>query len=174
MSKRGIWLIGFRGAGKSTLGAWAAERMHRPFLDADAEWELRQGESILQFVMREGEAAFRKTEESMLREISSRLDAGEGLIVATGGGFVDHAESRKVLLASSHPKFFLDPPPEALWGRLKESEERLKIGNLTTFEAMHSLLEQRRPFYKKIASSTWKSQDISECLPALERLLEQP
>lgn len=172
--KRGVWLIGFRGAGKTTLGRQAAEALGRQFLDLDAEWELFYGVSIVDFVMKEGEERFRAQEEAILRSTSKRLDEGEGLIVATGGGLVEWPASRKVLLASRHPKLFLNPPAEALWARLSEQKERLKIGNLTSFEEMSALLEKRRPFYEKIATLHWKNQDISGCLPALERLLEQP
>lgn len=172
--KRSLWIIGFRGAGKTTLGRWAAEQLGREFLDMDAEWELFYGGSIADFVAKEGEERFRAQEEAILRATSKRLDEGEGLVVATGGGFVDWPASRKILLASRHPKFYLDPTAEALWERLRGQEDRLKIGNLTSFEAMRALLEKRRPFYEKIATLEWKNQDISECLPALKRLLEQP
>jgi shikimate kinase len=172
--RRSLWIIGFRGAGKTTLGQWAAPLLGREFLDMDAEWELFYQESIVDFVQREGEARFRAQEEALLRATSARLDAGEGLVVATGGGCVEWPASRKILLASAHPKLYLDLPAELLWARLKDAKERLKIGNLTSIEDMTALLEKRRPFYEKIASSAWKTQDISECLPALERLLEQP
>jgi shikimate kinase len=170
--KKGIWLIGFRGAGKTTVGRQIAERLGRAFLDVDEEWERRQGTKIVSFVEKEGLEAFRRGEEALLHEAALRVE--QGWIVATGGGFVDWLPSRRILEASPFPKIFLDPPAELLWERLQQEEDRLRIGNLTTFDRMRNLCDARRPFYEKIATSTWKNQDISECLPALESLLEKP
>ncbi len=165
-----IWLIGFRGAGKSTLGSKLAEALNLDFLDLDQEWELRSGVTILEFTAQNGIEKFRREEEKLLNETSLLLDQGRTIIVATGGGFVDWAPSRAILERSALPKVFLDPPAEVLWQRLAEHPDRRKIGNLTSPAAMEALLEMRRPFYEKIASIRWKDQDINVCLTASKSL----
>ncbi|MGZ3706780.1 MAG: shikimate kinase, partial [Bdellovibrionota bacterium] len=116
--------------------------------------------------------AFRTRETELLREVSQR-DAGRGLVIATGGGFVDEPESLALVASSPWPKFWLDPPAATLWERLGGAPDRRKIGNLTDFPAMLALLEKRRPFYEKIATSRNKSQDISECLASLKMVLRK-
>lgn len=169
----GLWLIGFRASGKTTLGRALAQAAGAAFLDLDEEWERRAGESILAFVEREGINAFRREEEGLLREASSRLER-EALVVATGGGCVDWQPSRDILLQSRSPKAYLSVPAELLWERLKEEEDRRKIGQLTDIDAMRKLLETRRPFYEKIATFRLESQDIEESLTALKRLWGKP
>ena len=164
-----VWLIGFRAAGKSTLGAKLAERLGWHFIDLDAELEERLGCTILEFVSRSGEAEFRAKETALLREASGLFP--DGLVIATGGGFVDVPESRAVVEASTWPKVWLDPPGERLWERLSAAPDRLKIGHLTDFAAMEKLLEKRRPFYEKIATFRLESQDISDCLASIQRLV---
>lgn len=168
---KGLWLIGFRGAGKTTLGRELARQLGRPFLDLDEEWEARQGEKIVDFVQRAGMEKFRESECALLEETARRMAGGEGLVVATGGGFVDWPSSRKILDASAPPKIFLNPPAELLWERLREQPERLKIGHLTDFNRMVELLEKRRPFYEKISTAACENQDISEILLLAKSLL---
>jgi len=170
---KGLWLIGFRGAGKTTLGRKLALQLGWEFLDLDEEWEQRQKTTILRFVELQGVEAFREEEHSLLAEAASQMKQSLGLIVATGGGVVDWPPSRKVLEEDPHPKAFLNPSAEVLWDRLKSDEERLKIGQLSNYENMHALLEKRRPFYMKISTAVCENRDISESLPLLVSLLEK-
>lgn len=165
-----IWLIGFRAAGKTTLGRALALELGRRFLDCDEEFEMRHG-SILAFADRHGVAAFRREEEALLRTLSG---GAPGHVLATGGGFVDHAPSREFLASAPGPKVWLDPPAEVLWERLEGDQKRLKIGDLSTYEGMRALWEKRRPFYEKIATSRLASQDISECLALMKNLVGEP
>jgi shikimate kinase len=166
---KAVWLIGFRGAGKSTVGAQLADRLGWRFLDLDVELELRLRCSILEFVQLKGEPAFRAHETELLREVSS-IAVGR-VVIATGGGFVDVPESRALVEAAAGQRVWLDPPAELLWERLSAAPDRLKIGHLTDFAAMRALLEKRRPFYEKISSFRLESQDISECLASIQRLV---
>ena len=167
-----LWLISFRGAGKSTLGKRLASELGWRFLDLDQDLETRLGCTIGELVDREGEEAFRAREEELLREVAS-LQA-EGLVIATGGGFVERDASREIVATSSWPKAWLDVPAEALWARLKDAPERRKIGHLTDYLALQNLLEKRRPFYAKIATFRVESQDISERLALLKSAVQKP
>lgn len=166
----GLWLIGFRGAGKTTLGRRLSSELGLPFLDCDEEWERRGGESIVSAVESRGLEAFRRDEEALLREVS---EGRGGAIVATGGGFVDWAPSREILLRSPWPRIYLEAPAAVLWERLCEQPERRKIGNLSDLPRLEEWLEKRRPFYEKIATVRLDSRDISECLAALKKVLEK-
>lgn len=86
-------LIGMPGCGKSTVGQLLAQKLNRPFFDADEELVKRLGCDILTFFAREGEAAFREKESEMLAELGKR----SGCVIATGGGCVTRAENYALL-----------------------------------------------------------------------------
>ena len=81
---KNIVLIGMPGCGKTTFGRALAERLHRPFIDADAYLEEKEGRTIQSFFA-ESEKAFRDAEERTVEDLSAR----QGLIIATGGGGQD-------------------------------------------------------------------------------------
>lgn len=171
---RAAYLLGFRGAGKTTLGRGLARGVGWTFLDLDEEWEKRNGISILNFVERNGEQRFRETESLLLAEVNylactERLP--QPLVIATGGGIVDMEASRQTLLASPLPKILIEVGEEELWARLSGQAERRKIGGLSDPQALNALLAFRRPFYEKIATYRLKNQDITQSLIELKRLL---
>jgi len=93
---RRIVLTGFMGSGKSTAGPMVARRLGWRFVDADDAIEAEAGLPIAQLFAREGEAAFRERERAAI----ARLAAGDGLVLALGGGAIEHAETRSLLLAA--------------------------------------------------------------------------
>ena len=99
---KNIVLIGMPGCGKTTFGRALAERLHRPFVDADAYLEEKEGRTIQSFFA-ESEKAFRDAEERTVEDLSAR----QGLIIATGGGAVQREDNR-LLLQRSGTVFWLD------------------------------------------------------------------
>src|SRR3546814_5794581 len=86
-------LVGPMGSGKSSIGRRLAERFGLAFHDADREIEAQAGASIATIFECAGEADFRAREQIVL----AGLLAGEGAVIATGGGAVlDRAEERRV------------------------------------------------------------------------------
>ncbi len=78
-----VVLIGFMGAGKSTVGALVAREADRPFYDLDSEIERREGTPVASIVRDRGLAAFRRVEAAVARELMARGRA----VIATGGGW---------------------------------------------------------------------------------------
>lgn len=99
---KNIVLIGMPGCGKTTFGRALAERLHRPFVDADAYLEEKEGRTIQSFFA-ESEKAFRDAEERTVEDLSAR----QGLIIATGGGVVKR-QSNVVKLHASGLIIFID------------------------------------------------------------------
>lgn len=101
-----IFLTGFMGAGKTTVGRELAGRLGWPFLDLDEEVERRAGASVRELFEREGEAGFRRRE----REVLSETFAREPVVVALGGGtladpdVLDAARARGAIVFL-HPDF---------------------------------------------------------------------
>lgn len=95
-------LVGFMGAGKSTVGAMVARRLGRRFIDLDEEVQAMAGQSIPAIFSRAGEAGFRELEaravERLLGEHAGPgAAAGPGLVVAAGGGTLERSENRERL-----------------------------------------------------------------------------
>lgn len=90
---RNLILIGMPGCGKSAVGRLLAERLHRPFYDADAALEKELGCDIPTFFAAQGEKAFRDAETKVL----ARLGKGSGCVIATGGGCVTREENYPLL-----------------------------------------------------------------------------
>ena len=88
-----IVLVGMPGCGKSSIGTLLAEKLDRPFLDADAEIEKAAGMPIPEFFKLYGEAAFRELESRVLAELGKR----SGAVIATGGGAVLREENYAAL-----------------------------------------------------------------------------
>ena len=88
-----IVLVGMPGCGKSSIGTLLAEKLDRPFLDADAEIEKAAGMPIPEFFRLYGEPAFRELESRVLAELGKR----SGAVIATGGGAVLREENYAAL-----------------------------------------------------------------------------
>jgi shikimate kinase len=77
-----IFLIGFMGSGKTTLGRKLANRLGYPFMDLDHVLEAKEGMTIAQYFSLHGEEAFRKLESAVLKQ----TDYHDHMVVSTGGG----------------------------------------------------------------------------------------
>jgi shikimate kinase len=88
-----IVLVGFMGAGKTTVGRLLAAQLGVPFTDSDQVIEDRAGKPIRQIFADDGEAAFRALEHQVIAD----LLAGQDIVLALGGGALEHALTRKLL-----------------------------------------------------------------------------
>ena len=86
-------LIGMPGSGKSTVGRLLAEKLNRPYIEADEEIVRQAGMSIPEIFAREGEAGFRARETAILGE----LGKASGTVLSTGGGCVTREENYPLL-----------------------------------------------------------------------------
>ncbi len=96
-SPRRIVLTGFMGSGKSTVGPLVAARLGWRFLDVDDVIEAEAGVAIAEIFARHGEAHFRELERATI----ARLAADGALVLALGGGAIEHAATREVLLSGA-------------------------------------------------------------------------
>jgi shikimate kinase len=144
-----LYLIGYRGSGKSTVGRALARLAKLPFFDADVELERAAGKTIRQIFLDDGEPAFRDLEAATLRQLSESA----GAIIATGGGIVLREENRE-LLKSTGFIVWLDAPAEILAARIlgdtttAERRPNLSVGGR---EEIIELLARREPLYRECA-----------------------
>ncbi|MFH2202666.1 MAG: shikimate kinase [Elusimicrobiota bacterium] len=134
-----IFLIGFMAAGKTAVGRALAERLKRPFIDADREIEKAAGLSVARIFARHGEKRFRALERRVINKIARQ----RGLVVAVGGGAV---------LRRSGTVVYLQAPFETLWRR--GSKERAKRPLWNDRRSLLRLLQSRRPRYRRAAHLT--------------------
>jgi shikimate kinase len=145
-----IYLVGYMGSGKSTLGRRLACHAQLHFIDLDKYIEERNCRTVPQIFALEGEESFRKKERKALEEVSEF----DNVVVATGGGapcFYDNME----LMNRTGITIFLDIHPEILAKRLIASKtERPLIkgkSNIELEQFIGTNLQKRRLFYEQSA-----------------------
>jgi len=104
-----IVVVGFMGAGKSTVGRLLAERTGLPFLDSDQVIEQRSGRAIRDIFAADGEPAFRQLEHTVIADLLDGPDA----VLALGGGAVQDRRTR-ALLGRAHVIYLRASLPEVL------------------------------------------------------------
>ncbi|MGQ0590878.1 MAG: shikimate kinase [Sphingosinicella sp.] len=139
---RAIVLVGPMGAGKSTIGPLLAERLARPFFDADDEIERDAGFSIAEIFERCGEAEFRTRERQMI----ARLIEGPPAVIAAGGGAFADADSRTLILARCIA-VWLDADVETLAARVHAAPQRPLLRSGDPKAVLTGLAEARNPYY---------------------------
>ncbi|MDZ7814235.1 MAG: shikimate kinase [Ideonella sp.] len=142
-----ISLVGMPGCGKSTVGRQLARTLGLRFLDTDSEIESELGESIRSFFDREGEEAFRLVEERVI----ARLSAGDGLMLATGGGAVLRPANRQALRAGGNHVIYLRSTPDELMRRLRHDSKRPLLQVADPLKRLRDLYAQRDPLYRETA-----------------------
>ena len=140
---RHIALIGFMGAGKTTIGKILSAELRKDFLDLDTLIENSAGKSIAQIFAADGETAFRRMESSMLQESLNRKSA----VIACGGGAILSAENRR-LLKQKALTIWLWAPVEVCLSRVTDHSRPLLNGPQPK-QAAASLLESRKFLYAR-------------------------
>jgi len=143
-----IFLTGYMGAGKTTLGKAFARELNIPFIDLDWYIEERLHKSIRELFIERGEASFRELERTMLHEVAEF----ENVIISTGGGtpcFFDNME----YMNEHGQTVFLDVHPDVLFRRLRVATQQRPILQGKTDEELRifiiETLEKRAPHYGK-------------------------
>ncbi|KAE9380483.1 Shikimate dehydrogenase [Stipitochalara longipes BDJ] len=95
LSDNSLFIIGMRGAGKTTAGGWAARILGRPHMDLDIELERTVGMSIPEYIRANGWESFRDAELSLLKRVIN--EKPKGYVFACGGGVVEMPEARRLL-----------------------------------------------------------------------------
>jgi shikimate kinase/3-dehydroquinate synthase len=143
-----IVLIGFMGAGKSTLGREVAARLDRPFLDVDEEVERAEG-SIWEIFEQRGEEAFRELEARFVRDACGRREPG---VIAVGGGAV---ETRDLLAELDVLTVHVDADVDTCWARVQGSRRPLAQDE-SEFRRRY---ERRQPLYAEAADAVARDAD---------------
>ena len=139
-----IYLIGYMGAGKTTITKLVANKLRLPFYDTDQEIEKKEKRSVSEIFKKDGELHFRMLETELLKNIN------QDSIIACGGGLPIH-NNNMGLINSKGLSIYLKASDNCLINRLKnEKQNRPLIGNKTDEELEFYIkheLQNRSPFY---------------------------
>ncbi|MBW8333466.1 MAG: shikimate kinase [Prolixibacteraceae bacterium] len=143
-----IYLIGYMGCGKTTLGRKLAATLNLTFVDLDTFLEEKYFRTIPQIFKEEGEAEFRRKEQNVLHEVSTFDD----VIVATGGGAPCFFDNMEVMNTTGFC-IFLDVDTDSLVSRLIHAKTERPIIKGKSLEELKLFIEEmmlkRRPYYEK-------------------------
>jgi len=146
---RVILLVGFMGAGKTSVGKMLAEQLHGRFVDLDDLVVVQEGRSIAQIFEEAGESGFRSRESAALQQLLSELTSSGNAVVALGGGALSQPENRAALERSGFPRIFLDAPVEVLFRRC--ASQNLQRPLLKEFSTFRDLYSSRQSHYSSAA-----------------------
>lgn len=143
---KNIYLIGFMGTGKSTVGSALAERLHATCVEMDELIEEQQQMAITEIFDTYGEAHFRDLETALLHSFAD----GEGLVVSCGGGCVLRDENAAVMKRSGSI-VLLTASPETIYERVRHSTNRPVLNGHMSVAYIRELMEKRRARYEAVA-----------------------
>ncbi len=137
-----IYLVGFMGAGKSSVGMILAQQMGWPFVDLDMVIEAGQGTTIRQIFEQAGEPFFREIERAALAEVARKAPA----VIALGGGTFVQKPNFDLIRQTHGATVWLDCPIEELWQRCSMMDNRPLFRDRESF---FRLYEERLPYYRQ-------------------------
>lgn len=151
-----IYIIGMRGAGKTTAGAWAARALGWRFVDLDSQLELELQCSIPELIESKGWEAFRQHELSLLKKSISSNPTKH--VFACGGGIVEIPEARNLLgqyHKSGGPVLLVHRNIEDVMAFLQKDKTRPAY-----VEDTHGVWLRREPWYKECSNYEYFSQTL--------------
>jgi shikimate kinase len=166
-----IFLIGFMGVGKSSIGKKLANKLHVPFLDTDELLEQKFELTVAEYFVKYGEKAFRNAEKELIEQYDF-----ENTVVATGGGLPCFNENM-VALNQTGTTIFLSRPVKELQQRLVHAKkQRPLIKELNNDELLlfiQEKLTERLPFYEKAQITLDRnSQTVDEILKRMQEYFQ--
>jgi shikimate kinase len=145
---RAVFLVGFMGAGKTSVGRALSRRLGWDFEDLDDRIQAHEKRTIEQIFQNSGEDEFRRAEHEALLELISELGSSPR-VIALGGGAFSQPRNANLLAEDGFLTIFLDAPIEELFRRCQEEQvERPLRRDLQQFRELY---EKRRPSYLRAA-----------------------
>lgn len=160
-------IIGFMGAGKSTIGSVLSSKLGMEFVDLDELIASRAGTTIEEIFVNEGEEGFRVRESEALRDVLK----GDNKVVSCGGGVVLRGDNAR-LLRSRCRVFLLEISEDEAIGRLAEGDQRPLLKGEGREDRIRRLMHERAERYRKTAHEVVKvgTREPGEIVEDIARL----
>jgi len=160
MTHKNLYLIGYRGAGKSSVARELAEILEWEMASSDQIIVQSTGKTIAEIFSESGEEYFRDLESAVVEELSQRTKT----IVDLGGGAVIRPQNRE-RITKSGIVVWLRAAPEVLWQRIASdpvsSAQRPQLSNSSGLEEVRKILEARHSIYADCAEHTIDTDRLS-------------
>ena len=162
--KNNIFLIGFMGAGKSSIARTLKQQYHMRLIEMDEQIEAEQGMKISQIFSEKGEDYFRSLETRLLEGLQQQ----ENTVVSCGGG-VPMRRCNVDAMKKSGMIVYLSAEPETIYGRVCNSHTRPLLEGNMNVKYITGLLKARLPKYLEAADVVVKTdgkslQEICRCI----------
>ena len=141
----GIYLVGFMGSGKSTIGRLLADHIGWSFTDIDAHIEQQEKESVASIFETRGEPEFRRLEREVIRACVKKVERGQPAVLALGGGAFLQPDNF-TLLANNGVSVWLDCPFDLIASRVKLNGSRPLARDV---QSLRALYDERRLVYER-------------------------
>lgn len=151
-----LYLIGYRGCGKTTVGHKLAGALGRQCVDSDTLVVQAAGKTISEIFSQQGEAAFRDLEQAAIENIAAQA-GDKSCIVSLGGGAILRTSNEREI-SRSGKCVWLTGSPQVLWQRISGDDSsaalRPKLTNHDGYKEVEEVLAARAPIYRRMADLT--------------------
>lgn len=165
-----VILVGFMGAGKTTLGKKIAKKMGLPFIDSDREIELRFQKSIGDIFTEHGESYFRSLESEYIESLNEQ----EEFVLSTGGGMPCFGRNME-LLNELGTTFYLERSAKELAHRLYNAKKRRPLIEGLEEQELLAFIEERlsvrEEYYRKSTVILLREEQTIEAIEKFSDLL---
>lgn len=162
-------LVGYMGAGKSTIGRSYANKYNMKYIDTDDYIENHEHSSISDIFQAKGEKYFRQLETTVISELISNE---QNAVISTGGG-MPMREENQILLGKLGTVIFLKASMESIWDRVRNDTKRPLLQCDNPKGRIIDMLRVRNPIYTKCADICVETDNksIEEIISIIERSL---
>jgi shikimate kinase len=159
----GIYLVGFMGSGKTTVGRMLSREIGWPFADLDEDIEEHSGKTVTEIFRQSGECGFRRLETEALERRVRRVERGNPLVLALGGGAFVREENYQ-LINNNGVTIWLDCPLEIAKSRVAHCIHRPLAQDPERFDR---LFHARRDGYARADYRVAVGVESAACIPVI-------
>lgn len=145
-----LYLVGYRGTGKTTLAKYLSDQLGLPWFDSDIEVEKMEGMTIREIFEKHGETGFRDREVAAIERLSQQPAS----VIALGGGAILRPKNRQTIQRTG-ACVWLNAQPEELAKRIHgdvlTAQRRPALTGLSSIDEIVSLLARREPLYEEVS-----------------------
>ena len=160
-----IYLLGFMGTGKTSIGKRLARKLNFAFIDSDCEIERQQSMQIKEIFSLYGEEKFRQLERDFIENGHQKNNC----VVSCGGGLVCRDDMPE-LVKSKGVSVVLFSTPQEIFERTSKNNKRPLLNVENPLERIKELLKERTPFYMRSGVSIATEKDINKTVEHVLRI----